>query len=45
MAELVYRNKPMFDYIFENDLYNTDGLVWLLSGKQELAGMIVFEGD
>ncbi|MCB0087091.1 MAG: META domain-containing protein [Caldilineaceae bacterium] len=26
MAEVVFRNKPMFDYIFENDLYNTDGL-------------------
>ncbi|MCC5978906.1 MAG: hypothetical protein JJU21_12655 [Salinarimonas sp.] len=26
MAEFVFRNKPMFDYIFENDLYNADGL-------------------
>lgn len=26
MAEVVFRNKPMFDYIFENNLYNTDGL-------------------
>ena len=26
MAEVVFRNKPMFDYLFENNLYNTDGL-------------------
>lgn len=26
MAELVFRNKPMFDYVFENDLYNSDGV-------------------
>ncbi|WP_155992446.1 hypothetical protein [Fodinicurvata fenggangensis] len=26
MAEIVQRNKPMFDYIFENNLYNTQGL-------------------
>ncbi|MCB0171627.1 MAG: hypothetical protein KDJ97_13830 [Anaerolineae bacterium] len=25
-AEIVFRNKAMFDYLFENDLYNTDGL-------------------
>jgi len=26
MAEFVFRNKPMFDYVFEQDLYNADGL-------------------
>ena len=26
MAEFVFRNKPMFDYVFANDLYNADGL-------------------
>src|SRR5262249_14169595 len=26
MAELVYRNKPMFDFVFANDLYNQQGL-------------------
>lgn len=26
MAEIVFRNKVMFDYVFENNLYNTDGL-------------------
>ena len=26
MAEFVFRNKPMFDYVFENDFYNSDGL-------------------
>ncbi|MCW5842356.1 MAG: hypothetical protein KIT77_13995 [Caldilinea sp.] len=26
MAELVFRNKPMFDYVFANNIYNTDGL-------------------
>ncbi|MCG8493974.1 MAG: hypothetical protein MI743_20340 [Sneathiellales bacterium] len=26
MAEVVYRNKPMWSYIFNNDLYNTNGL-------------------
>ncbi len=26
MAELVFRNEPMFRYIFDNNLYNTNGL-------------------
>jgi hypothetical protein len=26
MAEFVFRNKPLFDYVFENDLYNQEGL-------------------
>lgn len=26
MAELVFRNKPFFDFVFRNDLYNTDGV-------------------
>jgi hypothetical protein len=26
MAEVVFRNKPMWSYIFENNLYNKDGL-------------------
>ena len=26
MAELVFRNKPMFDYVFSNNLYHRDGL-------------------
>lgn len=26
MAELVYRNKPMFDYVFANNLYNREGV-------------------
>ncbi len=26
MAEFVFRNKPMFDYVFDHDLYNADGL-------------------
>lgn len=27
MAEIVFRNKPFFDYVFKNDLYNTEGVV------------------
>ncbi len=27
MAEVVFRNKPFFDYVFRNDLYNTEGIV------------------
>jgi hypothetical protein len=27
MAELVFRNKPMFDYVFRNNLYNQEGLM------------------
>ena len=27
MAELVFRNKPMFDYTFKNNLYNQEGLI------------------
>jgi hypothetical protein len=27
MAELVFRNKPMFEYTFRNDLYNQEGLI------------------
>jgi hypothetical protein len=26
MAELVFRNKPMFDFVFKNDLYHQQGL-------------------
>lgn len=26
MAEIVYRNKPMVDYVFRNNLYNNEGL-------------------
>lgn len=26
MAELVFRNRPMFEYVFENDLYNQEGI-------------------
>jgi hypothetical protein len=26
MAEIVYRNRPLWSYLFENDLYNTNGL-------------------
>lgn len=26
MAELVFRNKPMFDFVFRNDLYNQEGI-------------------
>jgi hypothetical protein len=27
MAEVVFRNKPFFDFVFRNDLYNTEGIV------------------
>lgn len=27
MAELVFRNKPFFNYVFRNNLYNTQGVV------------------
>ncbi len=27
MAEVVFRNKSFFDYVFRNDLYNTEGIV------------------
>jgi hypothetical protein len=27
MAELVFRNKPMFDYTFKNNLYNQEGIM------------------
>ncbi|EJN14287.1 hypothetical protein PMI42_02134 [Bradyrhizobium sp. YR681] len=26
MAEIVFRNKPFFDFVFRNDLYNTEGI-------------------
>ncbi|MBV8838565.1 MAG: hypothetical protein JO000_18680 [Alphaproteobacteria bacterium] len=26
MAEIVFRNKPFFDFVFRNNLYNTDGI-------------------
>jgi hypothetical protein len=26
MAEVVFRNKPFFDFVFRNDLYNTEGI-------------------
>jgi hypothetical protein len=39
MSELVYRNKPMFDYVFANDLYHTDGLSRLFAhNSQAMAG-------
>ena len=27
LAEVVFRNKPFFDYVFQNELYNTEGIV------------------
>jgi len=27
MSEIVFRNKPMFDYIFTNNLYNQEGII------------------
>jgi hypothetical protein len=33
MAEIVFRNKPFFDYVFRNDLYNTDGVVKLFKAN------------
>jgi hypothetical protein len=27
MAEIVFRNKPFFDFVFRNDLYNQEGII------------------
>ncbi len=34
MAELVFRNEPMFDYIFDNNIYHTDGLAEVFARSQ-----------
>ena len=35
MAELVFRNKPGFDYIFKNNLYNTEGVVDVFNANNQ----------
>jgi hypothetical protein len=36
--EFVFRNRPMVDYIFENDLYNSEGLVGRLNAVNTATG-------
>jgi hypothetical protein len=35
MAELVFRNKPLFDYTFRNDLYNQEGMIKVFRNHAE----------
>jgi hypothetical protein len=35
MAEIVYRNKPRFNYVFENDLYNQDGIMTVFNRNSD----------
>jgi hypothetical protein len=44
MAELVFRNKPMFNYVFRNNLYNQEGVISVFNRNSgnisgELAGL------
>lgn len=36
-AEIVYRNRPLFEYFFANDLYSQDGLARAFSRAQDTA--------
>ncbi len=46
MAEFVFRNKPMFDYVFENNLYNQEGLASVFAANsQSIAAMAPFQTD
>ena len=36
--ELVYRNQPMVDYVFDNELYHTEGLIRVFSNYVDMLG-------
>lgn len=36
--ELIYRNKPMVDYVFDNELYHTEGLIRVFDSLVERLG-------
>jgi hypothetical protein len=33
MAEIVFRNKPLFDYVFRDDLYNQEGIIKIVQAN------------
>jgi hypothetical protein len=35
MAEIVFRNKPFFDFVFRNDLYNTEGITKVFTANAD----------
>lgn len=38
MAEIVYRNKPLFNYVFRNNLYNQEGIIAVFNRNSDNLG-------